>query len=69
MGCILCFLSVFALASVPCALDPQAMSLHWDMDWPTWGKGWAMHDLERELYETWDLPYSEEQIVSYNSSK
>ena len=39
----------------------------WEKTWPTWGKGWALHDVERELYETWDLPYSEDQIASYNS--
>ena len=35
----------------------------WEQTWP----GWCLHDLEREFYEDWDLPFSEHQISSYNS--
>ena len=39
----------------------------WEKTWPTSTKGWCLNDLEREFYEDWDLPFSEDQISSYNS--
>ena len=68
-GCQSDWLAYNKKKGIPIQISRVSASPPWDMDWPTWGKGWAMHDLERESYEGWDLPYSEEQIVSYNSSK